>query len=486
MAIFLELLARVRGLRRGARLAGALGLALASPLASTAQTFLRADALPIALWSPSPLAAPALAREASADQPPANAGGNRGRRLPTWLEVHGEQRTRFESIGRRYRLSETGSDDVAGFRTRLRARASFPHFVGMAEVQDARMALTDSASTITNRMTSKIKMSQLSAGVRVQNLGAAKTTVTFEVGRFSRDYGNARLIARPPYGNVSNAQDGAVLSLTGKGWSVTTMAGRPVIYTYPALTFDDRFRKARFGGVYATTSRVPLFNVDAYYLRLDDGDRFPAATRRRFNTTGARLFGTAAGKRVDFENESVLQWGSFGTLDHRAWFEHAQVGYAWPKAPWSPHLMAIYDHASGDADPTDNRNGTFDTLFGRSRFELGPTSIFGLVARSNLVSPGLWLVTTPVRSFELSVQHRWNWLDQARDRWRSTGLVDPTGRSGTELGTQTDVRLRYRWRRHLEVDTAAVYFHDGAFVKARKPGISGRPVFFMVSTEWSF
>ncbi len=356
----------------------------------------------------------------------------------------------------------------------------------MAEVQDARTELTDSASTITNRMTSKIKMSQLSAGVRWQDLGAAKTTVTFEVGRFSREYGNGRLIARPPYGNVSNAQDGAVLGLTGTGWSVQTMAGRPAIYAYPSLTFDDRFRKARFGGVYATTSRVPRVNVDTYFLRLDDGDDFPAATRRRVNTTGVRVFGAAAGNRLDFENEAVVQRGSFGALDHRAWFEHAQVGYAWPKVPWAPHLIAIYDHASGDADPTDNRNGSFDTLFGRSRFELGPTSLLGLVARSNLVSPGLWLITTPVRPIELSVQHRWNWLDQARDRWRSTGLVDPTGRSGTELGTQTDVRLRYRWRPHLELDAAAVYFHDGAFVKARKPGIKGRPVFFMLSTEWSF
>ena len=406
--------------------------------------------------------------------------------LPAWLEVHGEQRSRFESIGRRYRLAETGSDDVLGFRTRLRARVTWPHVVGMAEVQDARTTLTDSASTITNRMTSHVKMSQLSVGVRWPNLGASKATVTLEVGRFSREYGNGRLIARPPYGNVSNAQDGAVLGVTGKGWSVQTMAGRPAIYAYPSLKFDSRFSKARFGGVYATTSRVPRVNIDTYVLRLDDGAAFTASTRRRIDTAGVRVFGTAAGRHVDFENETVVQWGAVGALDHRAWFEHAQLGYAWPKARWEPHLIAVYDHASGDADPSDRRSGSFDTLFGRSRFELGPTSMFGLISRSNLVSPGLWLIATPVRPIELSVQHRWNWLAQATDRWRSTGLVDPTGRSGTELGTQTDVRLRYRRRPYLEVDAAAVYFHDGAFVRARKPNIKGRPVFFMLSTEWSF
>lgn len=428
----------------------------------------------------------ALPHQATA-QAPRQAAAKTARLLPTWLEVHGEQRSRFESIGRRYRLSESGSDDVLGFRTRVRARVTLPRFVGMVEAQDARMSLTDGASNITNRMTSKLKFSQLSAGVRLPNLGAAKMTVTFEVGRFSRDYGNGRLIARPPYGNVSNSQDGAVLGITGKGWSVQTLAGRPVIYTYPGLRFDDRFRKARFGGVYATSSRIPHLGLDGYVLRLNDGTNFPAATRRRINTAGGRVFGTlGAGRRIDYENETVAQWGALGPLAHRAWFEHAQVGYAWPKAPLAPHLIAIYDHASGDADPTDARSGAFDTLYGRSRFELGPTGIFGLVARSNLVSPGIWLITTPIRPVEFSVQHRWNRLDQARDRWRPIGLVDPSGRSGTDIGTQTDFRLRYRWRRHLELDSAVVYFHDGAFVRARKPGIAGRPTFFMLSTEWSF
>ncbi len=128
-------------------------------------------------------------------------------------------------------------------------------------------------------MTSHVKMSQLSVGVRWPNLGASTATVTLEVGRFSREYGNGRLIARPPYGNVSNAQDGAVLGVTGKGWSVQTMAGRPAIYAYPSLEFDSRFRKARFGGVYATTSRVPRVNIDTYVLHLDDGSAFAASTR---------------------------------------------------------------------------------------------------------------------------------------------------------------------------------------------------------------
>lgn len=409
------------------------------------------------------------------------------RTLPPWLEFHGEQRTRFESIGRRYRTSEVGSDDVMGFRTRLQARITTSHVIAIAELQDARMALTDSASTITNRMTSNLKFAQLSAGVRWRNLGAGKLTVQVEAGRFSRQYGNGRVIARPPYGNVSNSQDGAVVGVSGRSWSVQTLAGRPAIYAYPSLRFDDRFRRALFGGVYATSTRVRQANVDAYYLRLDDGGDFPAPSRRKLHTTGARFFGTlGAGKRIDYESESVAQWGLVGRLSHRAFLEHAQVGYAWPKAPWAPHLIGLYDHATGDADPTDARSGAFDTLFGRSRFELGPTGIFGLVARSNLRSPGVWLITTPVKPVELAVQHRWAWLAQARDRWRPIGLVDPTGRSGTALGSQTDFRLRYRWRRHLEVDGAAVYFHDGAFVRARRPNLTGRPVFFVLSTEWSF
>lgn len=387
----------------------------------------------------------------------------------------------------RYRTTEVGSDDVVGFRTRLQTRVTTNRVVAIAELQDARMALTDSASTITNRMESNVKFSQLSVGARWRGVGAAKLDFQAEVGRFSRDYGNGRLIARPPYGNVSNSQDGFVLGVSGKGWSVQGLGGRPVIYTYPALEFDDRVRESRFGGVYSTFAPSRRLSFDLYWLHLDDGARFPAATRRQYDTWGGRAFGAVGPKgRIEYENETVLQAGELGSRRHRAWFEHAQLGYGWTGVRLRPRVIAIYDHASGDADPTDQRSGTFDTLYGRSRFELGPTGIFGLVARSNLQSPGVWVITNPVRSVEVALQHRWAWLAEARDRWRPIGLTDPTGRAGRELGQQTDLRLRYRWSRHLEVDTAVVRFDEGRFVRTLRPMPGGHTMFFMASTEWRF
>lgn len=432
----------------------------------------------------------ATAQSAQRDDPRSTGGVQQERplsRLTNWLELGGEHRIRVESIGRRYRLSENGSDDVLASRTRVRARVTFPRFVAVAELQDARMALTDEASTITNRMSSGPKFSQLSAGVRWRHLGAAQLTVQLEGGRFSRQYGNGRVLARAPYSNVSHSQDGFVLGVSHAAWSVHALAGRPAIYAYPSHHVDDRFGRALLAGVYATSTRVSRARADAYLLRLDDGSRFTPESRRRLNTAGLRVFHPLArDTHVDYESETILQWGTVGALVHRAWHEHAQVGYAWPAAPLAPHLIALYDYATGDEDPTDGRSGTYDPLFGRTRFELGPTGIFGLVTRSNLMSPGVWLVTAPAKSLELSIQHRWAWLAEPRDRWRSIGLVDPTGRSGTALGTQTDVRVRYQLRNHLEVDGAVVYFREGAFVRAVRPNVAGRPVFFVLSTEVLF
>jgi hypothetical protein len=217
--------------------------------------------------------------------------------LPAWLEVHGEQR-RFESIGRRYRPKPARRpripDSPARALTGLRRRHG--------QVQDARTTRLTAHRPSQPDDVSRQDV-QLSVGVRWPNQ-RVKATVTLEVGRFSREFGNGRLIARPPYGNVSNSQDGAVLGVTGKGWSVQTMAGRPAIYAYPSLKFDSRFSKARFGGVYATTSRVPRVNIDTYVLRLDDGAAFTASTRRRIDTAGVRVFGTAAGRHVDFGSET--------------------------------------------------------------------------------------------------------------------------------------------------------------------------------------
>jgi hypothetical protein len=62
---------------------------------------------------------------------------------------------------------------------------------------------------------------------------------------------------------------------------------------------------------------------------------------------------------------------------------------------WSPRLIVHYVCASGDNNPTDGRNGRFDTFYGGRRFQFGPTSRYGGLIRKNINTPGLRLEPTP-------------------------------------------------------------------------------------------
>ena len=407
-------------------------------------------------------------------QPPAPASRSP---LPDWLQVHAEQRTRYETIDARYRPNEVGGDQQLDFRTRFQVRVSSPRTWAYTEIQDSRIALNDSASTVGTAQVLNTHVLQLHAGLAWKDVGARKVSVQIEAGRFSRDFGFRRLIARNLYRNTTNAFDGLVGRVSGKTWAVHTLATRPVYYTYPALTRDPRFDRLRFGGLYATTNRVRQANADLYALIWRDGGAMPAADRRRLNTVGGRLFGQfGPGRRAEYELELTLQSGVVGGRAHRAWSAHAQVGHTWADTRWRPRVLALWDYASGDADPTDQRSGAFDLLMGARRFEFGPVGLYNLLPRSNLMSPSGWLLLKPTGALDTSLQVRASWLAEARDRWRSMGLVDATGAAGRHIGEQAEWRSRYRFSSHLDFDGAVTVFREGAFVRALKPSPKGRAV----------
>ena len=148
--------------------------------------------------------------------------------------------------------------------------------------------------------------------------------------------------------------------------------------------------------------------------------------------------------------------------------------------------MAIFDRATGDADPNDARSGTYDPLFGARRFELGPSGLYNLVARTNLRSPGAAVILRPMRDMDVTIQQRRLWLDQARDSWQSSTLRDRAGMAGSQIGWQTDLRLRYRWKRFFEFDGALVILEEGDVPRRVKPAPAGHTTFLTTALEVRF
>ena len=137
-------------------------------------------------------------------------------------------------------------------------------------------------------------------------------------------------------------------------------------------------------------------------------------------------------------------------------------------------VLAVY-HASGDEDPSDGRNGRFDTLFGARRFEFGPTGIYGPFARSNLFTAGGRVQVRPRAGVSAFLAYRGFWLAQKRDRWTTSGVWDPTGQSGRFLGHQ--IEIRGRWRPlpgNLLLELGWAHLFQGEFARTAPNAVATR------------
>jgi hypothetical protein len=159
----------------------------------------------------------------------------------------------------------------------------------------------------------------------------------------------------------------------------------------------------------------------------------------------------------------MAQFGERGERDQSAYAVHGEFGYTFGVA-WSPRVAVIIDYASGTHDPSDDDSHTFDPLFGARRFDLGPTGIIGAYPRSNIISPGVRVSLVPATNLRLDLKIRYWSLDEARDAFARSGLVDPTGDSGRDLGTDLDLRARWDATTWLAFDVGYLHWFKGHYL----------------------
>ena len=76
---------------------------------------------------------------------------------------------------------------------------------------------------------------------------------------------------------------------------------------------------------------------------------------------------------------------------------------------------------------------------------------------------------------------RWVWLAQARDQWAGAKLRDVTGRSGTSLGSQIELRLRYTFTKYFRPEVGYVRFIKGSYLSLvpKSPGDQDSNYFYL-------
>lgn len=346
------------------------------------------------------------------------------------LTISGTVRVRYEMLEGQYRPALPPRDDALTTQTAIALDYRSGHWHLSAELIDARGYWIDAPGAVS---TSEVDAMELSRASITYRDGPVEITA----GRLHLNLGSRRLAARNAFRNTTNSFTGLRLDWHGRSGDTLT-----AFYTLPhtrlpsdrAALIDNRVRWDResfdlaFWGAHYT--RPDLFGgitLQANIFRLNerDGDNGPNRNRQLL-TAGARLHRAPQAGSWDIDMEGAVQTGSIRQSiapgaprqDVRAFFAHAELGFS-PDLPGHLRISALFDIASGD-DPRSASFTRFDTLFGARRWEFGPSGIFGALARTNILAPGLRLETAPAPRWDVMALWRPTWCTAA-----ATGSATP-------------------------------------------------------------
>jgi hypothetical protein len=304
-------------------------------------------------------------------------------------------------------------------------------------------------------------------------MGDERNWIKFRAGRQEMEYGSGRLIDVREGPNVRLSFDGFKVKAGVGSWQIDGFAVRPDLDK--AGFFNNVPNHAvGFWGVYGVRPLTKTITLDAYYLGLD---RKTAAFNRGAghevrHSIGARLSRPVAEMKPswDFDDETLWQFGTFGSANINAWTVASETGYRFPNVPLKPRFSAKADISSGD-DPRTNTLGTFNPLFPKGNY-------FGVLATAgpgpiNFIDVHPRAEATLPHSVTASIDWIFQWRESLRDGVYSVPgfLIIPAGKSNARfVGHRPGTEVRWQANRHLWFQADYGIFYAGKFVKESQPG----------------
>lgn len=414
-----------------------------------------------------------------------------------WLRFGIVHRSRFEYLANDFRRSNPG--DAYGYlmRTLVTVEAHEGIAIAGAELEDSRVWANESAPLNTT-LVDTVELLQGYIGLRANGVFTAGDSLAITAGRMTLDLGSRRLVARNRYRNTINGFTGL-----GARWQspagdraevfavmpVMRLPGDPTQLRDQRVVLDRENTDTIFWGGFFQSRRLSEgLTAEGYFFALDEGDDGGAPTaNRRISTLGLRALRAPEVGRFDAQLEAMAQFGrsrattaQTDTVDlvHRAFSLHVTAGYTLALRG-APRIAFLYDYASGDSSPTDGENNRFDLLYGARRSDFGPTGFYGVIARSNVDTPGARFELAPHRKVDLMVTYRAMWLASARDAWTTAGYRDPTGASGSFIGHQVETRIVWRViPRNLAVELGGAVLAPGSAARGTAGPVRDPSVYF--------
>ena len=399
------------------------------------------------------------------------------------LWVTAQERARVEYRSDNYTFNSAVSADTDTFllqRARLGLGAkACDWFKAYGELQDAREISSQRIVAGANPNLDEDTIDWRQGWVELANYQEFPLGV--KVGRQELSYGSERLVGASDWTNVGRVFDAVKAHWQiPQGWVDFFYANvvNNNVTTGNDNSFDDHnYWQDHLYGLYGHTTTLPDISLDLYGLYRNKTDAQYNGPAREIYTLGTRLESTEKTKPWDYYAEVAGQFGHidgpggkyFGqttsnSVSQRALAAVVGGGYTFA-TNWKPHLGLEYNYASGDSNPKDNVNGTFDNLYPTNHKFYGFIDLFSW---KNVHNPHATFSVTPLKNLKLQLDGNLFWLAETSDSWyRATQTQirrDVTGNAGSFVGSEIDVTATYSPHKRVKLQAGYSRFFTGDFV----------------------
>lgn len=377
---------------------------------------------------------------------------------PTY-DFSGSFRLRYETLQNPVPVSSSASrpdhNQRISSRIILRGSVNWQQWGAGFEMQDSRAFLDNDDPSLGSSQVNTLEPVQAYIswkGNNTQGLNKVK------MGRLTLDLGSRRLVAVGRYRNTQNGFQGLLTQWGVNDWNVQAFYLNPTSrIPNDAQSIDNNDTKLdkaldeiKFYGAFGELSKQ--WHLYLYVLDEHDSQSRASKDRSIISIGGRHAYQLANNWYGDIE--AVWQTGEVSesakvgaqTIDHQAWFFHASAGKVITR---DTKLQAELDIASGDSDSTDGTSRAFDSLFGVRRFDFGPTDTYQGFRRSNIMSPGLRLLTTLTDNSQLMAGYR--------ALWKQTVAHN----EDAFFGHQVEFRYRYTIGKRWRLEAGGAYLAKG-------------------------
>jgi Alginate export len=384
------------------------------------------------------------------------------KQLPKWIQFGLEERFRFESpLGIGFR---PGNDD-AYFLNRLRFGASIQATSWLRVVgqfQDARPMFLKPPVGPPNQVRWDLKQAYVELG------GSEGSPVSLRVGRQIIDY-NSTIFGNSEWRNQGRSYDAAVMNIHVDRYRLGIFAASIVNPTDLGIShhLDGNNVYGLYGGIEKVIPNSVIEPFVLWRVTPSVSVETPAGSRTgklSEQAGGVRLRGKQI-HQFDYRAEAIVERGSAGSNDIRAWATTFGAGYTFASLRGEPRIFAGYDFASGDKNPTDGVRNTFDVMYPNGHDRFGITDQFGW---QNIISYRAGVTVRLRRRLFVTGQYLNFSLANAKDgAYDISGRLiarDRTGRSGRHLGESYEGYLWYELNRRVPFGAGIGHIFPGEFL----------------------